>query len=174
MSRAKPPNPDFLNGIPELLVLQLLARRPMHGYGVVQAVRSASGEQFDFGEGCIYPVLHRLERAGMLASTKEPAGKRTRIVYRVTAAGLARLERSAAVWADVVRAVNRVLQGGGDAEPALPGSSRRRWSSSCSGGCTGGAGGRGVVQNQPEVSAAGRGGVPSGEVATASSRPSAP
>lgn len=119
MSRSKPSNPDFLNGVPELLVLQLLARRPMHGYGVVQAIRDASGDRFDFGEGCIYPVLHRLERQGLLAGAKEVAGGRARIVYRVTPQGAARLEQSAAVWADVVRAVNRVLQGGTDVGPAV-------------------------------------------------------
>lgn len=119
MSKSKPPNPDFLNGVPELLVLRLLARRPMHGYGVVQAIRDASGEQFDFGEGCIYPVLHKLERAGMLAAARERAGNRTRIVYTVTADGLAKLDRSAASWAQVVAAVNRVLQGGTDGEPSV-------------------------------------------------------
>jgi PadR family transcriptional regulator PadR len=119
MSKAKPPNPDFLNGVPELLVLRLLARQPMHGYGVVQAIKEASGERFDFGEGCIYPILHRLERDGMLAATREKAGGRARIVYTVTADGLARLERSAAVWAEVVAAVGRVLHGGGDAEPTV-------------------------------------------------------
>lgn len=119
MSKAKPPNPDFLNGVPELLILRLLARQPMHGYGVVQAIKDASGERFDFGEGCIYPILHRLERDGMLAAAREKAGNRTRIVYTVTADGLARLDRSTAAWADVVKAVNRVLQGGSDGEPSV-------------------------------------------------------
>jgi PadR family transcriptional regulator PadR len=105
--------------VPELLVLRLLARRPMHGYGVVQAIRAASGERFDFGEGCIYPILHRLERDGMLAAAREQAGGRARIVYTVTADGLARLDRATAEWAGVVAAVSRVLQGGDDAEPGV-------------------------------------------------------
>ncbi|MDY3554037.1 helix-turn-helix transcriptional regulator [Gemmata sp. JC717] len=119
MSKAKAPNPDFLNGVPELLVLRLLSRRPMHGYGVVRAIKDASGAQFDFGEGCIYPILHRLERSGLLAAVRERVGNRTRIVYTVTADGLARLERSASSWAQVVAAVNRVLQGGTDGEPSV-------------------------------------------------------
>jgi PadR family transcriptional regulator PadR len=58
----------FLNGVPELLLLRLLARQPMYGYELVQAIRRASGDRLDFGEGCIYPILHRLERTGLLAS----------------------------------------------------------------------------------------------------------
>jgi len=81
----KKTNPDFLNGVPELLVLQLLNRHPMHGYDLVQAIREASGIRLDFGEGCIYPVLHRLEKQKYLASKRELVGGRNRIIYRVTA-----------------------------------------------------------------------------------------
>ena len=75
-------NPDFLNGVPELLILQLLERRPMHGYDLVQSIRAASGERFEFGEGCIYPLLHRLESQGFLESKREAAGGRKRAVLR--------------------------------------------------------------------------------------------
>ncbi|MGL4549590.1 MAG: PadR family transcriptional regulator [Gemmataceae bacterium] len=100
-------------------MLRLLATRPMHGYEVVRAIRLASDEQLDFGEGCIYPVLHRLERGGILASAREPVNGRTRIVYRLTPVGEARLRDSSAAWAAVVRAVARILEGGGDGDRAL-------------------------------------------------------
>ncbi len=115
----KPSNPDFLNGVPELLVLHLLARTPMHGYEVVRAIAAETGERLTFGEGSIYPVLHRLERGGLLSSKREEVGNRSRIVYRVTAAGKKRLSASAAAWAEVVTAVTRVLHGGTDAPPAV-------------------------------------------------------
>ena len=66
----KKTNPDFLNGVPELLILQLLERRPLHGYDLVQAIHDASGRKLDFGEGCIYPVLHRLEAQKLLSSRR--------------------------------------------------------------------------------------------------------
>ena len=116
---SKPTNPDFLNGVPELLVLHLLARTPMHGYEVVRAIAHATGERLAFGEGSIYPVLHRLERDGLLASKREEVGNRSRIVYRVTAAGKKRLAASASAWAEVVAAVSRALHGGTDGHPAL-------------------------------------------------------
>lgn len=115
----KKTNPDYLNGVPELLILQLLDRRPMHGYDLVQAVREASGNRLDFGEGCIYPVLHRLEVQKVLAGKRELVGGRTRIVYRVTKQGQKRLAESVAAWTNIVTAVSAVLQGGGDVKPAM-------------------------------------------------------
>ena len=66
-------NPDFLNGVPELLLLHLLARRPMYGYELVQAIRQATSGMLEFGEGCVYPILHRLESDGLLGSRRVPA-----------------------------------------------------------------------------------------------------
>ena len=52
MSR-KRTNPDFLNGVPELLILHLLSGRAMYGYELVQAIRLATNETLEFGEGCV-------------------------------------------------------------------------------------------------------------------------
>jgi PadR family transcriptional regulator, regulatory protein PadR len=111
MTRRKT-NPDFLNGVPELLLLELLARRGMYGYEIVQAIGAATAGRLEFGEGCIYPVLHRLEAEGCLASKREECGGRTRIVYRVTAAGKKRLAASRETWRQVAAAIENVLQGG--------------------------------------------------------------
>ena len=115
----KKTNPDFLNGVPELLLLELLTRRGMYGYEIVQAISSATGGRLEFGEGCVYPVLHRLEAEGCLASKREPVGGRTRIVYRVTAAGKKRLEASRTSWRQVAAAIEGVLQGGVDGQVAV-------------------------------------------------------
>ena len=65
MSRRRT-NPDFLNGVPELLVLRLIDREPMYGYQIVEALRRSTHDAFAFGEGCIYPVLHKLVRQRLL------------------------------------------------------------------------------------------------------------
>ncbi len=105
-------NPDFLNGVPELLILRLLTRRPMHGYDLVQSIVSSSGGKLEFGEGCIYPLLHRLEMEGALTSRRDNVGGRSRVVYRVSAAGKERLQDSTNRWQSIVGAVQMVLQGG--------------------------------------------------------------
>ena len=110
---------DFLNGVPELLLLRLLARQPMYGYELVQGIRLATGGVLEFGEGCIYPILHRLEADGMLCSAREKVGGRSRVVYRLTPTGQARLATSASRWATVVAAITEALRGGHDATPKL-------------------------------------------------------
>ena len=104
-------NPDFLNGVPELLILRLLSRRPMHGYELVQALRVADSETLAFGEGCVYPILHRLEADRLLKSAREQAGNRNRLVYRVTARGERRLAESISLWKSVTQAIARTLEG---------------------------------------------------------------
>jgi len=105
-------NPDFLNGVPELVVLELLSRRPMYGYELVQAIQAESEGLLAFGEGCIYPLLHKLEARGDLASRRLKVGGRSRVVYRVTPKGTKQFAVSAAQWSAVVSAVNYILQGG--------------------------------------------------------------
>ena len=112
-------NPAFLNGVPELLILHLLSRRPMHGYELVQAIKAATDQEFEFGEGCIYPILHRLEAQALLRGTREMVSGRSRVVYGVTTKGNKQLSGSVTCWQRVVRAVNHALQGGEHGEPAL-------------------------------------------------------
>jgi PadR family transcriptional regulator PadR len=110
--RKRRTNPDFLNGVPELVVLDLLSRTPMYGYELVQAIAAESGGTLAFGEGCIYPLLHKLEARGDLTSRRLQIGGRSRVVYRVTPQGTKRRAASLAQWSEVVSAVGRVLQGG--------------------------------------------------------------
>lgn len=112
-------NPPFLNGVPEMLILQLLARRPMHGYELVQAIGAASGGQLEFGEGCIYPILHRLESRGLLQADRQHAAGRVRVVYRVLPPGQRQLAHTLGTWQHVVSAVNLALQGGAGGRKAL-------------------------------------------------------
>jgi PadR family transcriptional regulator PadR len=109
--KTKRTNPDFLNGVPELLMLKMLSRRPMHGYELVQALRASTGEALDFGEGCIYPILHRLEADRLLKSRRETVGGRNRLVYQVTRRGEQRLVESISLWKNVNQAITRALEG---------------------------------------------------------------
>ena len=118
MSRRKT-NPDFLTGVPELLVLRILSQKPMHGYSVIQAIRTLSGGELTFGEGSIYPVLHRLEADGMLRTKTQKVDGRGRIIYSVTAAGKRRLSESRSTWQKVVASVEAVMKGIEDESRAL-------------------------------------------------------
>jgi len=115
----KKTNPQFLNGVPELLILHLLDERPMYGYELVQAIHAATGQRLEFGEGCVYPILHRLESQGLLGSRRQAVAGRDRVVYRMTRQGRQQLSRSVLDWQRVVAAVGECLQGGADARPSL-------------------------------------------------------
>ena len=73
----------------------------------------------EFGEGCIYPVLHRLEKDGHLASRREMVSGRSRVVYRSTAKGRKRLEVQTAAWQRIAGAVQGILQGDKRGKPAV-------------------------------------------------------
>jgi PadR family transcriptional regulator PadR len=117
--KSKRTNPDFLNGVPELLVLRLLSKQAMHGYELVQQIRLSSDGVLEFGEGCIYPILHRLEHDKLIASRKETVGGRQRVVYRATAKGKSRLAETTDSWRKIAAAIGGVLAGGASAEPHL-------------------------------------------------------
>src|SRR6185369_16666892 len=89
---------DYLNGVPELLLLRLLSRQPMHGYELVQGIRLLTGGVLEFGEGCVYPILHRLEADGLIRGTREAVGRRTRVVYRLASSGRKRLAAATSRW----------------------------------------------------------------------------
>ena len=59
-------------------MLELLGRRPMYGYELVQEIQAESGGVLAFGEGCIYPLLHKLEARGDLTSRRLQVGGRRR------------------------------------------------------------------------------------------------
>jgi PadR family transcriptional regulator PadR len=105
-------SPDFLNGVPELVILKLVSRRPMYGYELVRAIEAESGQSLEFAEGCIYPVLHKLEEQGYITGSRENVGGRERVVYRATRPGAKRLAQATAAWEQVVAGVSRILAGG--------------------------------------------------------------
>ncbi|HEY5569506.1 MAG TPA: PadR family transcriptional regulator [Gammaproteobacteria bacterium] len=102
-------NPPFMTGVPELLVLRLLAHREMYGYELVKAVRLVTGEAIGLGEGVVYPVLHGLEHGGALKAKRKAVNGRTRVYYTLTAKGRRRLERLSEEWRRVSAGVNSAL-----------------------------------------------------------------
>ena len=105
-------NPHFMNGVPELVILKLLQKREMYGYELVQAIKDESGGTLTFGEGCIYPLLHKLEERGDLTARRLDVGGRSRVVYRVTPQGTKQFAESTAAWKRVAASVNNILYGG--------------------------------------------------------------
>ena len=103
---------DALQGSLDLLVLKILSRRPgLHGYAIMAAIASASGDVLRAEEGSLYPALHRMEEAGWIRAEwiKKDSGRRVRI-YELTAAGTKQLVVEESRWQAVSLAIHRVLR----------------------------------------------------------------
>jgi PadR family transcriptional regulator PadR len=104
---------EMLKGHLDALVLAALEAGPAHGYAIIETLKRASSGTFDLPEGTVYPALHRLELAGLLASSwTTPPGGRKRRVYALTRSGTAALVERRKAWARFSRAVDTVLGSG--------------------------------------------------------------
>ena len=112
-------NPNFMNGVPELLILRLLQQGEMYGYELVQAIRDRTGASIAFGEGVVYPVLHNLERDGALTAQRKSVNGRSRIYYTLTPTGSSRLTDLTATWNNLTTTIQQVLTGGHHAQLVL-------------------------------------------------------
>jgi DNA-binding PadR family transcriptional regulator len=100
---------DALKGHLDALVLASLRDEPLHGYAIIDALKRRSDGAFDLAEGTVYPVLHRLEAEGLLASSWSTSSGRRRRVYRLTRRGVTSLARRRDDWREFARAVEAVL-----------------------------------------------------------------
>jgi len=101
---------ELMRGTLDLLVLQALAREPLHGYAVATAIKDRSGGELLVEEGALYPALHRLETRGLVeAEWGVSENNRKARYYALTRAGQRALKASVSQWERYVRAVGRVI-----------------------------------------------------------------
>ena len=104
-------NAETLKGHLDLLLLAAVQPSPAHGYAIAETLRARSDGAFDLPEGTLYPALHRLERAGLLASRWSEVSGRRRRVYQLTQKGRRVLATRQGEWRDFARAVRAVVGG---------------------------------------------------------------
>jgi PadR family transcriptional regulator, regulatory protein PadR len=93
----------------ELLVLTALEAGPGHGYSIIRSTRERSSGEFELLEGSLYPVLHRLERDGLVTSSWSEVGGRRRRVYELRPKGRTALEEQQRNWRRFESAMNAIL-----------------------------------------------------------------
>ena len=98
-----------LKGHLDPLILAAVQSAPLHGYAVIEQLRMRSRGVFDLAEGTVYPALHRLEGAKLLASRWTSGEGRRRRVYRLTRSGRAALKTQTKQWSAFSHAVSLVL-----------------------------------------------------------------
>ncbi len=93
-----------------LVVLSALQAGELHGYGIARRVRDQSEDLVTLNEGLLYPLLHDLERDGLVQSRWDrPEAGRDRKYYRLTEAGRRRLADGRQRWSQEVRVFSRLL-----------------------------------------------------------------
>ena len=99
-----------LQGTLDMLILQTLQWGPQHGYGIVQALRSAEVLQVETGSP--YPALHRLERQGWVRSEwKQSESKQRARYYRIRANGKKQLASDLSKWERIVASIGSIKHG---------------------------------------------------------------
>jgi transcriptional regulator len=92
------------------MILTILGREPMHGYGISQRLTALSRDEFHVNPGSLFPSLYRLEQDGKLkAEWRATENNRRAKYYRLTAAGRAQLLREQSRWSQLVEAIGRVM-----------------------------------------------------------------
>ncbi|MCW3842912.1 PadR family transcriptional regulator [Micromonospora yasonensis] len=104
---------QWLRGVLDLCVLGLLRGRESYGYELAQSLDAAGIGPIQ--GGTLYPVLLRLQRAGLItAQWREGTGGPARKYYRITDRGRTALSRGGQDWMTFVAPVTAIVTGGVD------------------------------------------------------------
>jgi PadR family transcriptional regulator, regulatory protein PadR len=105
------PRSELLRGTLDLLILQTLTIRPLHGYGISQHIGRLSADVLSVEQGSLYPALERLQAKGWVTSRWDasPTGRRARY-YTITRAGRRQLGEEITALDTAFLAINRVLR----------------------------------------------------------------
>lgn len=94
-----------------MLILQVVALGPTHGYAIAQRVQQISRDVLQVRQGSLYPALHRLENRGLLAAAWKPSDTgRDAKFYRLTSKGRMQLKEERANWARLSEAIGLILR----------------------------------------------------------------
>ena len=74
-------NKELLKGSTNLLVLSVLENENMYGYEMIKKIKAKSENVFEFQEGTLYPILHKLEEKGLISSYWDETGSKKRKYY---------------------------------------------------------------------------------------------
>ena len=102
---------DQLQGALDLLILKILARGALHGYGLAQRIQQISEDALRVEEGSLYPALHRMEQLEWIEAEWKPTenGRRAKY-YKLTPTGRKQLACEQEQWSRVAGAVEKVLR----------------------------------------------------------------
>ena len=104
---------NLLKGNLDLILLAILEDSPKYGLEIIGEAKSRTDGYFEFKEGSLYPALHRLAKAKLVAAEFAPSdsGGPRRRYYRLTDAGSRRLAEKRKEWERFNGAVRALWEG---------------------------------------------------------------
>jgi transcriptional regulator len=103
--------PDLLPGTLDMLILRILIRGPMHGYGIAERLRQVSEDVLQVGESSLYPALQRLLLNGWVKAEWGASDNNRRArYYTLSAAGRKRLTAERQEFGRLIGAILKVLE----------------------------------------------------------------
>jgi len=110
MTKTSPEYRDLFPGALEMMILQSLRLKPMHGYALAKHIKAVSDDLLQIEEGSLYPALQRMLKEGWLKSKAGVSAKNRPIrIYSLTDAGRKHLESEISSFEKMFAGFRRVM-----------------------------------------------------------------
>jgi len=101
---------DLVAASAKTIILSLLLTGESYGYQIIKRVRRVSGGALEWSNAVLYPVLHQMERDGLIRSEwRASPENRMRKYYMLTERGGAELTAERARWRGIQAALSKLL-----------------------------------------------------------------
>jgi PadR family transcriptional regulator PadR len=102
---------DLLQGTLDMLVLRVLSRGELHGWGITLKLEQLSKSALQVDEGSLYPALYRMEEKGWIeAEWRMTENNRRAKYYSLTRAGRKQLEVATESWGRMSAIIALVME----------------------------------------------------------------
>lgn len=102
---------DLMKGTLDMMVLRVLSRGELHGWGITQRLEQLSSKALQVDEGSLYPALYRMEDKGWIeAEWKMTERGRRAKFYSLTKSGKKQLDAEMESWARMTGIIAQVMQ----------------------------------------------------------------
>jgi len=102
---------DVVQGTLDLLILKMLALRPMNGWDISQRLKQHSNDVLRVSDGSLYPALHKLEQEGWIeAEWRLSDNNRRAKFYTLTRPGRRQLDQERESWTRLSNAISMVVR----------------------------------------------------------------
>jgi len=102
---------ELLPGTLDMLVLRVLSRGELHGWGITSKLEQLSNRALQVDEGSLYPSLYRMEAKGWIeAEWRKTENNRRAKYYSLTRAGRKQLETEQASWDRMSAVIAMVME----------------------------------------------------------------